>query len=55
MARTSLRKLAGQLASVYYKASWPDVEDDVSLCIWVRKKCGEELAVKRAAKLRTAA
>lgn len=54
MARTSLKKLAGQLASAYYKASWPEVEDDVSLCVWVRKQCGEELPVKRAAKLRTA-
>jgi hypothetical protein len=54
MARTSLKKLAGRLASAYYKASWPDVEDDVRLCVWVRRTCGEELPVKRAAKLRTA-
>ena len=54
MARTSLKKLAGQLASAYHKASWPDVEDDVSLCVWVRKVCGEELTVKQAGKLRTA-
>ena len=54
MAHTNLKKLAGQLASAYHKASWPDVEDDVSLGVWVRKGCGEELTVKQAGKLRTA-
>lgn len=54
MAQAKLKKLAGQLASAYYKASWPDVEDDVSLCVWVRKACGEELTAKQAGRLRTA-
>ncbi|MBY0460866.1 MAG: hypothetical protein K2V38_26400 [Gemmataceae bacterium] len=54
MAQTNLKKLAGQLASAYHKVSWPDVEDDVSLCVWVRKECGEELTVKQAGRLRTA-
>lgn len=54
MAKGKLSKLAEQLATAYYRASWPDVEDEVSLCVWVRKQCGEELTVKQASKLRTA-
>ena len=54
MAQANLKKLAGQLASAYHKAPWPDVEDDVSLCVWVRKVCGEELTLKQAGKLRDA-
>ena len=54
MARRNLNKLAKQLAPAYYKASWPDVEDDVNLCVWVRKECGEELNVKQAGRVRTA-
>ena len=54
MARRNLSKLAKQLAPAYYKASWPDVEDDVNLCVCVRKQCGEELTIKQAGKLRTA-
>jgi hypothetical protein len=54
MARRDLSKLAKQLASSYYRASWPNVEDDVNLCVWVGKQCGEELTVKQAGKLRTA-
>lgn len=54
MAQGNLKKLAQQLAPAYYKASWPDVEDDVNLCGWVRKQCSEELTVKQASKLRTA-
>ena len=54
MAQTNLKKLARQLASAYHKAPWPDVEDDVSLGVWVRKVCGEEMTVKQAGKLRTA-
>ena len=42
MAKGKLSKLAEQLAPAYYRASWPNVEDDVSLCVWVRKRCGEE-------------
>ena len=54
MAQTNLKKLTRQLASAYHKAPWPDVEDDDSLCVWVRKECGEELTVKQAGRLRTA-
>jgi hypothetical protein len=54
MAKGKLRKLASQLAPAYFRASWPDVEDDVILCVWVRKQCGEELTVRQAGKLRTA-
>ena len=53
MARRNLSKLAKQLASAYFKAFWPDVEDDVTLCVWVGKQCGTELTVKQAGKLRT--
>jgi len=52
-AKSLVSKLAEQLASAYYRASWPDVEDDVSLCVWVRKQCGDEMTVKQAGKLRT--
>src|SRR5262245_41627648 len=38
----------------YFRAFWPDVEDEVSLCVWVRKQCGEELTVKQAGRLRKA-
>lgn len=54
MAKGKRSKLAEKLAPAYYRASWPDVEDDVNLCVWVRKQCGEELTVKQAGKLRTA-
>jgi hypothetical protein len=54
MAKGKLSKLAERLAPAYYRASWPDVEDEVSFCVWVRKQCGEELTVKQAGKLRTA-
>ena len=54
MAQTNLKNLAKQLAPAYFKAAWSDVEDDLSLCVWVRKECGEELNVKQAGKLRTA-
>lgn len=54
MAKGKLSKLTEQLTPAYYRASWPDVEDDVNLCVWVRKKCGAELTVKQAGKLRTA-
>ena len=54
MAHTNLKSLAKQLAPAYFKAAWSDVEDDLSLCVWVRKKCGEELNVKQAGRLRTA-
>ena len=50
MARRNLNKLAKQLASAYHTAS---PEDDVSLCVWVRKEAGEELTLKPAGKLRT--
>ncbi len=54
MSKRKLANLADQLAPAYYRASWPDVEDEVSLCVWVRKLCSEELTVKQAGKLRTA-
>lgn len=54
MTNAILKTLSGQLASAYHKASWPEVEDDVSLCVWVRKVCGQELTVKQAGRLRTA-
>lgn len=54
MAKGKLSKLAEQLAPAYFKASWPDVEDDVNLCVWVGRQCGEELTAKRAGKLRMA-
>ena len=53
MARRNLNKLAKQLAPAYHTASPADVEDDVSLCVWVRKEAGEELTLKQAEKLRT--
>jgi len=49
-----MSKLAKELAPAFDKASWGDVEDDVSLCVWVRKECGEELTVKQAEMLRKA-
>lgn len=52
MSKGKLSRLAEQMAPAYYRASWPDVEDDVTLCVWVRKQCGEELNVKQAGKLR---
>lgn len=54
MPKGTLSKLAKVLAPAYYRASWPDVEDDVNLCVWVRKESGVELTVKKADKLRTA-
>ena len=54
MAQGNLKKLAKQLAPAYFKASWPLVEDDVSLSVWVRQQSGDELTVKQAGKLRTA-
>ena len=54
MAQTNLKNLAKQLAPAYFKAAWSDVEDDLSLCVWVRKECNEELNVKQAGRLRTA-
>ena len=54
MAQVSFKKLVQQLAPAYFKASWPEVEDDVNLCVWVAKQCGEELTVKQAGRLRTA-
>ena len=54
MARVSLKKLAKQLAPAYFKARWSEVEDDLSLCVWVRKECGEELNIRQAGRLRTA-
>ena len=52
MARISLTKLAKSLAPAYAKAADADVEDDVGLCMWVRKEAGEELTLKQAEKLR---
>lgn len=54
MPKETLSKLAKRLAPAYYKASWPDVEDDVTLCAWVGRQCGVELTIKQAGKLRTA-
>ena len=54
MALGNLKKLARRLAPAYYKAAWSDVEDDLSLSIWVRQKVCEELTVKQADRLRTA-
>src|SRR5262249_36533924 len=54
MAKGKLSKLAERLVSAYYRASWPDVEDDVNLCVWVGKQSGMELTVKQVGKLRTA-
>ena len=47
-----LSTLAKQLAPAYYRANWAGVEDDLSLCVWVRQECGEELTVAQAGKLR---
>ena len=52
MARLNLNKLAKEMAPAFNKTSWGDVEDDVTLCVWVRKEAGEELTVKQAGKLR---
>ncbi len=54
MTNALLKTLAGRLAAAYHKASWPDVEDDVSLCVWVRKACGGELTAKQVGRLRVA-
>ena len=54
MAQVSLKKLAKQMAPAYFKAAWSEVEDDLSLCVWVRKECGEELSLKQTGRLRTA-
>ena len=52
MARVNLNTLAKELAPAFNKASWGDIEDDVTMCVWVRKEAGEELTVKQAGKLR---
>jgi hypothetical protein len=52
MARLNLTVLAKSLAPAYAKAADADVEDDVSLCLWVRKEAGEELTIKQADRLR---
>jgi hypothetical protein len=52
VARRNLTKLAKQLAPVYRSASPADVEDDVSLGVWVRRESGEELTLAQAEKLR---
>ncbi len=52
MARRNLTKLAKQLTPAYRRASPADVEDDVSLCVWVRSEAGEELTLKQAENLR---
>jgi hypothetical protein len=53
MARRNLTKLAKRLAPAYDSASPADVEDDVSLSVWVRRETGEELTLQQAEKLRT--
>jgi hypothetical protein len=52
MARRNLNKLAKQLAPAFRTASSADVEDDASLCVWVRKAVGEELTLKEAERIR---
>jgi len=52
MARLNLTKLAKLLVPAYRKAATSDVEDDVSLCLWVHREAGEDLTLKQAEKLR---
>jgi hypothetical protein len=44
-------ELASELVLAYGKEPWGNVEDDVGLCVWVRK-FGVELTLGEAAKLR---
>ena len=52
MTRRNLDKVAQELAPIYHTASPADVEDDVSLCLWVRKETGEELTLDQVEALR---
>jgi hypothetical protein len=36
----------------YKRAPWPEVEDDVALCAWVRKVAGVELTLERTTSFR---
>jgi hypothetical protein len=47
-----LETLAKQYALEYHQASWGEIEDDVSLCVWARRVTGEELNLKQAGKFR---
>jgi len=47
-----METLAKQFAPEYDKADWGEVEDDVSLSVWVRRVTGEELNLRQIGKLR---
>lgn len=49
-----MKELAERLAPAFDKAQWSDVEDGVSLTVWVKRMTGEELTLEQAAKLREA-
>jgi hypothetical protein len=51
--RVTILELAKELAPAFAKASWGDIEDDASLCEWVRKQSGEEMTLKQAEDLRS--
>jgi hypothetical protein len=48
-----LETLAQQFALDYSKAEWSDVEDDVSLGLWIERTTGETLDLREIAKMRT--
>lgn len=52
---TNIKKLAAELAPAYNTARDSEVEDDVSLCEWVRRQTGgTELTLRQAERLREA-
>jgi hypothetical protein len=47
-----LETLAKQFALDYSKAQWSDVEDDVSLGLWIERTTGETVDLRETEKLR---
>jgi len=54
MTGPAMKKLAKELALAFHKDDWSEVEDDVCLCLWLKKQCGEEFSLHQAASMRQA-
>lgn len=52
MDREMLQDLAENLADDFDNARWSDIEDDISLCVWVEHKTQALLTLEEAAALR---
>lgn len=50
----NLKKLAKELAPAFQCAAWGNVEDDVGLCLWIHRQCGEDLTMHQVASMRKA-